>query len=46
MFESLGSQYQDVILDITQRMGAGMAEFIPKEVSMCESNPMDTAFKV
>lgn len=32
VFLMLKPQYQRVIADITRRMGAGMAEFIPKEV--------------
>eukprot|EP00239_Pterosperma_sp_CCMP1384_P006392 CAMPEP_0197856264 /NCGR_PEP_ID=MMETSP1438-20131217/28246_1 /TAXON_ID=1461541 /ORGANISM="Pterosperma sp., Strain CCMP1384" /LENGTH=429 /DNA_ID=CAMNT_0043471669 /DNA_START=150 /DNA_END=1439 /DNA_ORIENTATION=+ len=32
VFLTLKKEYQDVIIDITKRMGAGMAEFIPKEV--------------
>eukprot|EP00958_Prasinococcus_capsulatus_P002200 scaffold201_cov405-Prasinococcus_capsulatus_cf.AAC.24 len=32
MFAGLAGDYQEVILDITERMGKGMAEFIPKEV--------------
>jgi len=31
-FLGLEDKYQEVIADITERMGAGMAEFIPKEV--------------
>lgn len=32
VFLTLDSSFQDVIADITRRMGAGMAEFISKEV--------------
>lgn len=32
VFLGLDEQYQDVIADITRRMGAGMAEFIQREV--------------
>jgi farnesyl-diphosphate farnesyltransferase len=33
VFLGLEQQYQEVIADITRRMGEGMAEFIQKEVS-------------
>lgn len=32
VFLGLDQEFQEVIADITQRMGAGMAEFIQKEV--------------
>lgn len=32
VFLSLDEQYQEVIADITKRMGAGMADFITREV--------------
>uniref|UniRef100_A0A7S0N0L4 Squalene synthase n=1 Tax=Pyramimonas obovata TaxID=1411642 RepID=A0A7S0N0L4_9CHLO len=35
-FIQLKPEYQDVIAEITRRMGAGMAEFIPKEVEKVE----------
>jgi farnesyl-diphosphate farnesyltransferase len=34
VFLSLEEQYQEVIADITKRMGAGMADFIQQEVRM------------
>jgi hypothetical protein len=40
VFLTLDEQYQDVIADITRRMGAGMADFIQREVRVweCRSN--------
>jgi farnesyl-diphosphate farnesyltransferase len=35
VFLQLDEQYQDVIADITKRMGAGMADFIQREVCCC-----------
>lgn len=35
VFLQLDEQYQEVIADITQRMGAGMAKFIELEVRSC-----------
>ena len=35
-FLKLEKPYQDAIAEVTQKMGAGMAEFIEKEVSCCD----------
>lgn len=40
VFLGLEQHFQDVIADITQRMGAGMAEFIEKEVSTRAAAPL------
>ena len=36
-FLKLEKPYQDAIAEVTQKMGAGMAEFIEKEVSCCDN---------
>lgn len=35
VFLSLEESYQEVIADITRRMGEGMADFIQREVGVC-----------
>jgi hypothetical protein len=43
VFLQLDEQYQEVIADITQRMGAGMAKFIELEVRGCCADTLAAA---